>query len=525
MRKILPPGIDQTTLTKALDAFADVVGEQWVFADEASGLESYLDSYAIVEPDYYAPSAAVAPDSVEQVQAILKIANEYKIPIWTISTGKNLTYGGPAPRLPGSVVLDLKRMNRILEVNEEFGYCLVEPGVSYFDLYEYLQENNIKLWLSVPSPGWGSVLANALERGGGHTPYGDHFGMQCGMEVVLADGEIVRTGMGALPNNNTWQLFKYGYGPYLDGIFTQSNYGVVTKMGMWLMPEPPGYRPFMLTFPREDDIEPLVDIMRPLKIAGVIPNAAVIVNVLFQAAVDVSKSEYYDGTDPIPESAIKKIMADRDIGMWNFFGALYGDERIMDAQWQTIKDAFSAIPGTKFYLREDRPDDPVMKYRAKGMSGVPNLSEFGFINWRGNGGHIDFSPVSPSTGADALKQYRMIRDRCHEYGFDYLGVFVLGWREMHHISTLVFDKTDAADKKRAHDMFAILIEEAAELGYGSYRTHLEYMNQVAEMFSFNDHSLMRLNERLKDALDPNGILAAGKSGIWPKSLRENRGPL
>ena len=58
------------------------------------------------------------------------------------------------------------------------------------------------------------------------------------MEIVLANGELVRTGMGALPDPttdsksaNTWQLFPYGFGPYADGLFTQSNFGIVTKMG------------------------------------------------------------------------------------------------------------------------------------------------------------------------------------------------------------------------------------------------------------------------------------------------------
>ena len=60
--------------------------------------------------------------------------------------------------------------------------------MTYFDLYRHIQEKKLPLWLSVPAPGWGSVLGNALERGLGYTPYGDHFGMQCGMEVVLANG-------------------------------------------------------------------------------------------------------------------------------------------------------------------------------------------------------------------------------------------------------------------------------------------------------------------------------------------------
>ncbi len=90
----------------------------------------------------------------------------------------------------------------------------------------------------------GSVIGNTVERGVGYSPYGDHFMMHCGMEIVLPNGELVRTGMGALPEpgatgapdqrqpNRCWPLFNYGFGPYHDGIFSQSNYGIVTKMGL-----------------------------------------------------------------------------------------------------------------------------------------------------------------------------------------------------------------------------------------------------------------------------------------------------
>lgn len=101
-----------------------------------------------------------SPISVEQIQGILQIANEFIIPIWVLSQGKNFGYGGPAPRQSGSLVVSLHRMKRILEVNEKFAYVLVEPGVTFFELYEHLKVRKIPLWVGVPALGWGSVLGN-----------------------------------------------------------------------------------------------------------------------------------------------------------------------------------------------------------------------------------------------------------------------------------------------------------------------------------------------------------------------------
>lgn len=108
----------------------------------------------------------------------------------------------------GSVVLDLHRMKKIIEVNEQYAYAVVEPGVTFFDLYEYIQERGYKLWMSVPALGWGSIIGNCTERGFGYTPNGEHAQQQCGMEVVLADGEILRTGMWAMDGNPMANLYK-----------------------------------------------------------------------------------------------------------------------------------------------------------------------------------------------------------------------------------------------------------------------------------------------------------------------------
>jgi hypothetical protein len=84
----------------------------------------------------------------------VKWANKHKIPIFPISIGRNLGYGGAAPRVRGSVVVDMgKRMNRVIEIDEDSCTCLIEPGVTFFGLYEAVQKKGAKLWVDVPDLG------------------------------------------------------------------------------------------------------------------------------------------------------------------------------------------------------------------------------------------------------------------------------------------------------------------------------------------------------------------------------------
>lgn len=99
------------------------------------------DAYHIVDQEEMICSAVVYPSCTGDVQKVVKWANQFKIPIYPISMGRNVGYGGAAPRVPGSVVVDLgRRMNKILNIDGENASCMVEPGVSYFKLYEEIQK-------------------------------------------------------------------------------------------------------------------------------------------------------------------------------------------------------------------------------------------------------------------------------------------------------------------------------------------------------------------------------------------------
>lgn len=254
-RTAVPPGVSDIAFRKAIDTLRHTLGlENVELVDGALKDGWYMehtnthDMMSVLDEEAFVASAVVYPGSVPEVQKVVRWANEHLIPIWPISMGRNLGYGGAAPRVRGSVVVDLgRRMNRILNINRDDYTCLLEPGVSFYALHEEVEKRGYGelMWVDTPDMGGGSVIGNTLDRGVGYTPYGDHWATHSGLEVVLPTGEVVRTGMGAMTGSNTWQTFPYGFGPVVDGLFSQSNMGIVTKMGMTLMPNPGGHESFV----------------------------------------------------------------------------------------------------------------------------------------------------------------------------------------------------------------------------------------------------------------------------------------
>lgn len=522
---VLPPGVSGADFKSALRGFADAVGEQWVLVSEEDR-NSYLDAFAPGDADEHAASAGVAPKSTEEVQAVVKVAGRYGIPLWPISSGRNLAYGGSAPVLRGSVVLDLKRMNRVLEIDEQLGYALVEPGVSFFSLFDALQAAGGKLWISTPAPGWGSVIGNALEHGVGYTPYGVHADTICGMEVVLASGEVVRTGMGAVQGSREWQVFKYGYGPLWDGLFTQSNFGIVTKMGVWLMPEPEAVANFAIGVPNYADLAIFVDTLRPLRLNNTI-NAPYTIQNPFRSVMDElsmqgkTRATIYSDKGSLPLEVIARELKARGRGMWNVGFNLFDSDKGLDLREAAIREAFARIPGASIQTHRWHRGEPLDSW----MRVTPALAPLAGVDWYGGpGGHINFAPVVAPIGERVSRLYEAIYKRFMEYGVDYYcGLLNIGPRALVVNAVTFFNKDNAEMTRKGRELYRVLAKDGAAMGFGDYRAHISFMDDIAQMYGFNDHALLRLNERIKDALDPKGILAPGKQGIWPAALRGKHG--
>ena len=230
-----------------------------------------------------------------------------------------------------------------IEFDEEFGTVLLEPGVGFYDLYDFIQANNLPYWLSTPGNSWGSVIGNALDRGVGYTPYGENTKNLCGLEVVLPTGEVVRTGMGAFSNAPTWGAYPFGFGPGWDQMFVQSNFGVVTKANMWLMPEPESLMGMDVEFDRPEDLKAMVDTIGPLRRERVLQQSPSIGNWLRAAAVATTRGEWTDKPGALDDSVIDAIRQRFGLGWWGVSLRLYGREEVNKAAYKVLEKAMNAI--------------------------------------------------------------------------------------------------------------------------------------------------------------------------------------
>jgi 4-cresol dehydrogenase (hydroxylating) len=506
-------------------------------------------------------SAAVYPGSRDEVCAIVKIAARHRLPLWTFSKGKNWGYGATMAAQNGAVILLLERMNRILEVNEDLAYAVIEPGVTYKQLADHLKSRSINLWADcTDSTPEGSILGNALDRGLGHTPHGDHFGNLCGLEVVLSDGEVIQTGA-APPDSPTWHTFKWGAGPYVEGLFSQSNFGIVTRAGIWLMPEPEAFQAFFCEVEREENLPALVDSLRRLALAGALRGTAHLINdILLLSMLRQYPHELREGQICLSEDARRDLRSRLGISPWTLTSGLYGTAAQVKANRDLIRRelksygeltlvdrreltrlewvirfvkrtqhlAFASGLGRllKNALIGRSPIEvfEVVPHTVRILQGIPSefIVRFAYFKSRQARPHSDvnpardgcgliwFGPVAPLTGSHVNRVLDLCRPVFREHGFDFsASVIVVNPRSAVVLMQIFYDKADPTETARAGVLFEDLCGLTLRAGYQQYRTNVAQMHRLLEPVP----QYQRLLDSMKRAVDPFGLFAPGRYSI------------
>ncbi|NML60198.1 FAD-binding oxidoreductase [Massilia sp. RP-1-19] len=525
----------------------DVVGVEQVRDDDIT-IERYARSTSSRSTRAL---AVITPGSADQVAELVRVARRHKVPLYPISTGKNWGYGDACPVMDGQVIVELSRMNRIITVDPTLAYAVIEPGVTQQQLSDYLIEHKLNFWIDCTGAGPDtSFMGNILERGFGHSPYGNRLQHVAGMQVVLASGEVLNTGFGHYPNAKATHLFPYGVGPFLDGLFTQSNFGIVTRIGLWLMPKAECINHFFCTVDRHEDIGPVVDALRPLRMNGTLRSILHIGNDLrVISGGAVYPRERAGNAFPLPE-ALRAAMRDgAGVGAWTVSGAMYGSTRQVAAARHALKQALKGTAAKTTVLTEGKLRMAAMlarlfgdsaagkRLRAKvdlGVSlfamnrGVPSGRFLAGAYWRRRGGLpagfpkqanpaadncglLWVSPILPMRGEDLLELHRMVEPVFKEYRFDLFVTFsMINERSLGGVITVAYDKDDQEEVARAMACYQAVFDLVMAAGYIPYRVGNQSMAQLdpnADVF----WSTVR---QIKAALDPDGLISPGRYEPW-----------
>jgi len=528
----------ETNFTDALTAFQNALGQENVNTDN-----SLLKEYQTATFDTKnSVLAIVRPNNTKEVQQCLKIANQFNIPIYPISTGLNTGYGSRVPTVDQCVVLEMRRMNRIIDFDENLAYITLEPGVTQQQLYDYLQEKKSKLWMDATGSFKDhSIIGNIAERGFGHTPYGDHFSNVAGMEVVLPQGDCIHTGFGRFSNAQAAEVYRWGVGPYFDGIFTQSNLGIITRLTVWLMPAPKYFQSFYFSVDSHKQLEKVIDLLRPLRLDGTINSAMHIANdYKVLGAIQLYPWQQANNKTPLDKEVLEKLGKSWDFSVWNGSGALYGTkEEVALARKKIKKQLRGSVKKLRFL------DDKLLKvaellqkpyYWVTGVNlpemlkilkpifnmtkGIPTDAMLASTYWRKKDnianmvnperdkcGLMWCAPIAPTSGKHAMKLWGIIESVFDQYDFEpAVTITLLTERAMDCVIAIQYDRSIEGEDKRAQACHDKLLKKLTDVGYYPYRLGVQSMSGLPEP----EEAYTKFISLVKASLDPIGVLSPGR---------------
>ncbi len=485
------------------------------------------------------------PTDREHVTAIVKTAAMHGVPLYPISRGRNWGYGSANPATNDCAVVDLSGLNRIREFDADLGVVTLEPGVTQQQLDDYLTQRGHPF--CVPVHGGGpdcSLLGNALERGYGITPHADHFGALMNVEAVLPNGQFYQTPLTELGGPLVDRAFKWGIGPYVDGLFAQGNFGIVTSATIALAPRSQQTTAFLFMARTDADLEELVLAVRDLqRRLGSVCTPINLMNDLrvLSMTVPYPRDEVSPG-DPIPANTVDELAKANQVAPWTGIGALQGDPGIVRSAMRTLKRRLQ--PHVKRLVTFDDRRLRLFQTVARCLpsrwrtvvgrqlsaaesfleivNGKPSRVALPLAYWK-SGRTVDlnselnlaadgcglswFAPLVPMKPELVRNYTNLVTQTCRDYGLDPLITLTsLSDRCFDSTVPLLFDQSDPTQVLAAKACHDALLNTARKQGFVPYRLGIDHMSWAINP----DTPYWSTVAKLKAALDPQHLIAPGR---------------
>ncbi|MCU1238213.1 MAG: linked oxidase domain protein [Candidatus Solibacter sp.] len=472
--------------------------------------------------------AALWPENESEVQAIVRIAARHEVRIYTFSTGHNWGYGTSMPVEDDCVLLDLSRLNRILQMDGELGLIRLEPGVTQGQLFEFLRENDHDFFVPTTGAGpSGSLLGNALDRGFGITPEEDHFGAVRSVRAVLADGSIYESSLASLGMPMAQSSWKWGIGPYLDGLFAQGNYGIVTAATLALGRRPEHIEVYVFTVDDKGSLPEVACRCRDAvtKLRGIAGGIKFMNQAQLKLTLDTSEV----GMGLAPQFA------------WVGFGVLHCAKAMVKAARTELKKSLAPHLSQLIFLNDRR----IQRFKrlakfARGnlkkkierqvqqgedilqiVRGQPRALELRLVYQhvpeppdgpkdpvKEGVGVIWYAPIIPLKQATIAAMVAAIQTTLRSYGFpEAISLTTVNERCAMGVIPIIYKRPE--DRGNAHQCFDTLLQEGKKAGCFPYRLNVSAMATLPE----DGPTFWKMARAIKDAVDPDHLLSPGRYGL------------
>ena len=507
----------------------EIVGSENVRTDELS-LKLYGKNVSGFQRDI---PAILLPRDTDEIQRIVAVANENRTPLYPISSGRNWGLGSRLPVTDGCAIVDLSRMNRIREINEESAYTVIETGVTQGQLHDTLKERGYALMLDTTGSGRDtSIIGNALEKGVGY--FGLRFESLSGLEVVLGNGKLLTTGFGHYPHARTTHLYKYGVGPSLDGLFAQGNFGIVTAAGIELLPANHSHVAFICGIKTTDKLPELIEDLVKLRRDNVIRTIVHIANKdRTRSTLEPRVHEYLSGQGADLSGLVEQVF--RGFGEWSAVGALRGPLSLVEAEQRELDSRLRNSDRTLVFLTDETFENPgqldsaqrTLLYAVEpfyGLTkGTPTDEALKSVTWpiegvpenfrdldQTRGGLLYCLPIIPARARDVERVYSIVQQVFGKYNFiPYITLNLLNNRSLEGVINLSFDRSNFAHVREAHACIDELTTALIQEGYPPYRVSIEGTKTIVQP---NDVYWQTVRD-LKKILDPKNTIAPGRYNI------------